>query len=126
MKSSAFIAASAGIILILGLVHLLYTFHGPNLHPRDPNLTVTMMNVSLMITRETTIWRVWLGLNASLSLGKNPQSIAADASYGNGEQLQWLMDRQITPYMPTRDTVARTRSPLFGPERLTYQPESNS
>jgi len=28
---------------------------------------------------------------------KNPQSIAADASYGNGELLQWLMDRQITP-----------------------------
>ena len=58
--------------------------------------------------------------------GKNPQSIVADASYGNGELLQWLMDRQITPYMPTRDAVARTRSPLFGPERFTYQPESNS
>ena len=69
MKSSAFIAASAGIILILGLVHLLYTFHGPNLYPRDPNLTATMMTVSPVITRETTIWRVWLGLNASLSLG---------------------------------------------------------
>jgi hypothetical protein len=58
--------------------------------------------------------------------GKNPQSIAADASYGNVELLQWLMDRQITPYMPTRDAVARTRSPFFGPERFTYQPESNS
>ena len=54
--------------------------------------------------------------------GKNPQSIAADASYGNGELLQWLMDRQITPYMPTRDAVARTRSSLFGPERFTYLP----
>jgi len=31
---------------------------------------------------------------------------AADASYGNGEFLQWLMDREITPYMPTRDAVA--------------------
>jgi transposase len=58
--------------------------------------------------------------------GKNPQSIAADASYGNGELLQWLMDREITPYMPTRDAVARTRSPFFGPECFTYQPESNS
>jgi len=36
------------------------------------------------------------------------------------------MDRQITPYMPTRDAVARTRSPFFGPDRFTYQPESNS
>lgn len=48
------------------------------------------------------------------------------ASYGNGELLQWMMDRQITPYMPTRDAVARTRSTLFGPERFTYQPKSNS
>jgi hypothetical protein len=58
--------------------------------------------------------------------GKTPQSIAADASYGNGELLKWLMERKITPYMPTRDAVARTRSPLFGPDRFTFQPESNS
>jgi Transposase DDE domain len=58
--------------------------------------------------------------------GRKPESIAADASYGNGEFLQWLMDREITPYMPTRDAVGRTRSPFYGPERFTYQPESNS
>jgi hypothetical protein len=58
--------------------------------------------------------------------GKKPQSIAADASYGNGEFLQWLMDREITPYMPTRDAVGRTRSPFYGPERFTYLPDSNS
>ena len=58
--------------------------------------------------------------------GRKPQSIAADASYGNGEFLQWLMDRQITPYMPTRDAVGRTRSPFYGPECFTYLPASNS
>jgi transposase len=58
--------------------------------------------------------------------GKKPESIAADASYGNGEFLQWLMDREITPYMPTRDAVGRTRSPFYGPERFTYLSESNS
>ena len=58
--------------------------------------------------------------------GRKPQSIAADASYGNGEFLQWLMDREITPYMPTRDAPGRTRSTLYGPECFTYQPESNS
>jgi len=30
--------------------------------------------------------------------GRKPESIAADASYGNGEFLQWLMDWEITPY----------------------------
>jgi transposase len=58
--------------------------------------------------------------------GRKPQSIAADASYGNGEFLQWLVDREITPYMPTRDAVGRTRSPFYGPESFTYLPESNS
>src|ERR1700731_4600671 len=58
--------------------------------------------------------------------GRKPQSIAADASYGNGEFLQWLMDREITPYMPTRDAVGRTRSPFYGPESFTYLPDSNS
>src|SRR5271155_374248 len=58
--------------------------------------------------------------------GSNPQSIAADASYGNGQFLQWLMDREITPYMPTRDAVGRTRSPFYGPDSFTYLPESNS
>ena len=45
--------------------------------------------------------------------GKKPQSIAADASYGNGEFLQWLMDREITPYMPTRDAVGANKKPLL-------------
>jgi transposase len=58
--------------------------------------------------------------------GRKPQSIAADASYGKGEFLQWLMDREITPYMPTRDAVGRTRSPFYGPECFAYLPESNS
>jgi hypothetical protein len=69
MKSSAFIAASAVVILLLGLVHLLYTFRGPKLHPRDPDLTARMMAVSPVITRETTMWRAWVGFNATHSFG---------------------------------------------------------
>jgi len=68
MKSSAFIAASAAVILLLGFVHLLYTFRGMNLHPRDPDLTARMMTVSPVISRETTMWRTWIGFNASHSL----------------------------------------------------------
>ena len=69
MKSSAFMAASAAIILLLGFMHLLYTFRGPNLHPRDPDLTARMMAVSPVITRETTMWRAWVGFNTTHSLG---------------------------------------------------------
>ena len=55
--------------------------------------------------------------------GRKPESVAADTTYGNGEFLQWLADRNITPYMRTRDSIHRKRSPFFGPERFTYQPE---
>ena len=58
--------------------------------------------------------------------GRDPESVVADATYGNGEFLQWLMERGITPYMRTRDSALRKNSPLYGPERFTYQPESNS
>jgi len=58
--------------------------------------------------------------------GRKPESVAADTTYGNGEFLQWSADRSITPYMRTRDSIHRKRSPFYGPERFTYQPESNS
>jgi hypothetical protein len=61
------IAASAAILLLLGLVHLLYTFHGPKLLPRDPELRTRMQEVPLVITGETTMWKAWIGFNASHS-----------------------------------------------------------
>jgi transposase len=56
---------------------------------------------------------------------RGPESVAADTTYGNGEFLQWLAERNITPYMRTRDSIHRKNSPFYGPERFTYQPESN-
>ncbi len=58
--------------------------------------------------------------------GREPTSVAADATYGNGEFLQWLMDRGIAPYMRTRDSALRKNNPLYGPDRFTYLPETNS
>src|SRR5512132_2682483 len=55
--------------------------------------------------------------------GREAESVAADTTYGNGEFLQWLADRNITPYMRTRDSIHRKRSPFFAPERSTYEPE---
>ena len=58
--------------------------------------------------------------------GHEPESVAADTTYGNGEFLQGLLDRGITPYMRTRDSVLRKNNPGYGPEQFTYLPESNS
>src|ERR1700757_2375289 len=58
--------------------------------------------------------------------GREPESLAADTTYGNGEFLQWLAKQSITPYMRTRDSIHRKKSPFYGPEHFTYLPESNS
>lgn len=60
---------SAGIILTLGVIHLVYTFWGPNLTPREPALQMSMEQVSPVVTKETTMWRCWVGFNASHSMG---------------------------------------------------------
>ena len=62
-------ALSAGVILTLGVIHLIYTFWGFKLTPRDSALRATMSQVSLIITKETTMWRAWVGFNASHSMG---------------------------------------------------------
>jgi hypothetical protein len=63
------LAASAAVLLVLGLLHLLYTFRGSKLHPRDRALLQSMSEVSPVITRETTMWKAWVGFNASHSFG---------------------------------------------------------
>src|SRR5580658_335167 len=59
---------SASIVLTLGIIHLVYTFWGPNLTPRDPTLQVSMSQTSPVITKQTTMWRCWVGFNASHSM----------------------------------------------------------
>ena len=60
---------SASIIFTLGVVHLVYTLLGPKLTPRDPALQISMSQISPVITKETTMWRAWVGFNASHSMG---------------------------------------------------------
>jgi hypothetical protein len=67
--ASSLVAASAAVILLLGLVHLLYTFRGRKLHPRDAELEARLREVSPVITRQTTMWKAWVGFNASHSFG---------------------------------------------------------
>lgn len=60
---------SALVILTLGVLHLVYTFQGSKLMPRDPALQARMNEVHPVITRQTTMWRAWVGFNASHSMG---------------------------------------------------------
>jgi hypothetical protein len=63
------IAASAAVLGALGGIHLLYTYHGNKLDPRDPAVRKAMEGSNLVITRQTTVWSANKGFNASHSLG---------------------------------------------------------
>lgn len=69
MASKTLMVLSASIIFVLGVIHLVYTSWGAKLTPRDPALKISMRQVSPVITKETTMWRCWVGLNASHSMG---------------------------------------------------------
>ncbi len=69
MISRILVAASATIIFGLGITHLVFTFFGPKLTPRDPELVEKMKAVSPVLTRQTTMWKAWIGFNASHSFG---------------------------------------------------------
>ena len=69
MLASLLIAASAAILLLLGSMHLLFTFNGPKFHPRDPALKAALMASSPVITGQTTMWRAAIGFHASHSMG---------------------------------------------------------
>lgn len=64
----ALMTASALVMLALGGIHLVYTYWGPKLLPRDPALVEEMKAVPLVITKQTTVWRAWIGFNASHSI----------------------------------------------------------
>jgi hypothetical protein len=66
--SSLLITASAMIPLVLGALHLFYTFRGRKLFPRDDELIDGMKRTTLVITRESTVWRAWIGFNATHSM----------------------------------------------------------
>lgn len=72
------IAASAAIILVLGLAHLLFTFYGPKLLPQNRELITSMQKTNMVLTNETSLWKAWIGFNASHSLG----AIMFGAVYG--------------------------------------------
>ena len=68
MAATVLMLASAAILFALGALHLIYTLSGTQLAPRDTALQERMRQVSPVISKETTMWRCWVGFNASHSM----------------------------------------------------------
>jgi hypothetical protein len=67
--ASVLVAAASFVIFCLGSAHLLFTFRGNKLHPRDPALMVRMREISPVISREMSMWNAWVSFNATHSFG---------------------------------------------------------
>lgn len=63
------LATGAAIFGVLGTLHLVYTFYGRKLDPRDDAVRTAMQSTTMRITRDTSFWNAWIGFNASHSLG---------------------------------------------------------
>jgi hypothetical protein len=68
MIARILMSLSAAILLTLGTLHLVYTFYGPKLTPRDPALQASMSQVAPVISRDMTMWQAWIGFNISHSM----------------------------------------------------------
>ena len=87
MMPRILIAASAAIALVLGFLHLVYTFFTRKLNPRDDELEREMRRALPRITSQTTMWKAWVGFNASHSAG----IILFGAIYGYLSLFAWTL-----------------------------------
>jgi hypothetical protein len=55
--------------ILLGSIHLFYTFFTNKFSTRNPQLEVEMKVSSPVLTSKTTMWISWIGFNASHSMG---------------------------------------------------------
>jgi len=57
------------IFIMLGIIHLFYTFFTNKFSSRNNKVVDEMKSSHLILTKETTIWKAWVGFNASHSIG---------------------------------------------------------
>lgn len=69
MSNQLLLVTGAAVFGVLGLLHLAYTFFTTKFDPYDASVADAMRNTSPRISRQTTMWRAWIGFNASHSLG---------------------------------------------------------
>lgn len=64
-----FLGSAGSIYLILGTLHLVYTFFSTKFEPRNSDVLPAMQATSPKLTSRTTMWNAWVGFNASHSTG---------------------------------------------------------
>lgn len=63
------IITGSAIFLVLGTIHLVYTFFSDKFLARQSETVERMKADVPVLTRQTTMWNAWVGFNASHSSG---------------------------------------------------------
>lgn len=119
-SASAYLTLTAGLIyLALGAAHWRYTFFSSRFDPHDDALKEKMKQATIRITRETTLWKAWVGFNASHSTGAMffgiVLLIAATVSWsGPSLPLVWVIAVIHSAYYTWLAKVYWFRIPLAG------------
>ena len=69
MLAQVLILIGAALFGTLGTLHLIYTFFTDKFDARDAATNAAMRSSHMVLTRRTTVWKAWVGFNASHSLG---------------------------------------------------------
>ena len=59
----------SSIFIVLAGLHLIYTFFTNKFSIRDAAVEEGMKRTFPVLTRKTTVWKAWIGFNASHSIG---------------------------------------------------------
>lgn len=73
MEAKHFFILGAVPFVLLGAIHILYSLRDvwspKKLTPYDESVRLSMQQTTLALTRQTTMWRAWLGSNISHGIG---------------------------------------------------------
>jgi hypothetical protein len=82
--------------VVLGTLHLLYTFFTDKFSSRNAQVIADMKTSHPNLTKQTTLWKAWIGFNASHSLGAI--FIGVVNLYLGVFQFEWM---QTNLFLPT-------------------------
>ena len=69
MIAKYLIITGGAIILMLGAIHLYYTFFTKVFVPKNTDLLETMKRSTISLAKGTNLWNAWVGFNGSHSAG---------------------------------------------------------
>jgi hypothetical protein len=73
LEAKYFFILGAVPFILLGAIHILYSLRDvwapSKLTPYDDSVRESMQKSTLALTRQTTMWRAWLGFNISHGIG---------------------------------------------------------